>query len=97
MKEELVRVIAEQTGASKQRAGAAFDAVMARIRAEIVGSGYANLPNLCSFSVVKRAARVARNPRTGQVVKVEASLAVRIKPMKALRDALSQAVDVTNK
>lgn len=93
MKEELVKVIAEQTGSSKQRAGAAFDAVIERIQAEVVDKGYANLPNLCSFSVVQRAARVARNPRTGQEVIVESGQAVRIKPMKALRDALHRAAN----
>lgn len=91
MKEELVKVLAEQTGVSKQRAAAAFDALLARIQAELLGTGYVNLPNLCSFAVVRRAARVARNPRTGEAVKVGASQVVRIRPMRALRDAIRHA------
>ncbi|MDR2934821.1 MAG: HU family DNA-binding protein [Candidatus Adiutrix sp.] len=39
--------------------------------------------------MVKRAKRAARNPRTGEPVAIKAHKAVRFRPAKALKDAVS--------
>ena len=41
-----------------------------------------------TFSVAERAARTARNPRTGESIDVAASKAPKFKPGKALKDAV---------
>ena len=41
-----------------------------------------------TFSVAERAARTARNPRTGQTIRVGASKAPKFKAGKALKDAV---------
>jgi DNA-binding protein HU-beta len=51
----------------------------------VVMSGFAK------FVKVKRAARTARNPQTGEPVKVKASQRVRITPLKALKDVAAGA------
>ena len=89
-KEDLVRLIAEKTGATKAQATEAYEGVVQAIIQAIQTTGYANIMNLCSFSLVVRARRVARNPRTGEQVVIPAGKVVKIKPMKALRDAVEK-------
>ena len=45
-------------------------------------SGFGN------FSVVKRKARIGRNPKTGQKVKIAAKVTPRFKPGKAFKEAV---------
>ncbi|MBI1365790.1 MAG: DNA-binding protein [Alphaproteobacteria bacterium] len=42
---------------------------------------------LGSFSVTKRAARIGRNPRTGEEIKIKASKSLRFRPSSALKEA----------
>jgi DNA-binding protein HU-beta len=89
-REEVIALIAKQTGCSKARATVALDAVVDGLTESIKRTGYAKIHRLCSFSLVDRAPRTARNPRTGAVVPVAARRVVRIKPLQALRDAVEQ-------
>lgn len=47
-----------------------------------------NLTGFGAFSVTERAARTARNPRTGEPIDVAASKAPKFKAGKALKDAV---------
>ncbi|NIF40205.1 HU family DNA-binding protein [Burkholderia sp. Tr-862] len=89
-KDEVVALIAERTGASKARAASALEAVIDGLTTSIRRDGYAKIHRLCSFSLVERAPRTARNPRTGEVVPVPARQVVKIKPLQALRDAVER-------
>ncbi|NRF83767.1 HU family DNA-binding protein [Burkholderia gladioli] len=89
-KDEVVALIAERTGASKARAANALEAVIDGLTASIRSDGYAKIHRLCSFSLVERAPRKARNPRTGEVVPIPARKVVKIKPLQALRDAVER-------
>lgn len=89
-KDEVVALIAEKTGSSKARAAEAIEAVVDGLTESIRKTGYAKIHRLCSFSLVERAPRTARNPRTGEVVPVAARKVVRIKPLRALRDAVER-------
>ncbi|HDR9034216.1 TPA: HU family DNA-binding protein [Burkholderia vietnamiensis] len=89
-KDELVALIAERTGASKARAASALEAVIDGLTTSIRRDGYAKIHRLCSFTLVKRAPRKGRNPRTGEVVPVPARQVVKIKPLQALRDAVER-------
>lgn len=89
-KDEMVALIADRTGASKARAADALEALVNGLTASIKKSGYAKVHRLCSFSLVLRAPRTARNPRTGEVVRIEARTVVKISPLKALREAVER-------
>jgi DNA-binding protein HU-beta len=88
---ELVAAIAAHTEqdpkAVDQTLRGFVDVVSATIKKgdPVVMSGFAK------FVKVKRAARMARNPQTGEPVKVKASQKVRITPLKALKDVASGA------
>ena len=88
-KAELVAAVAEKTALSKKDSekaiNAAFDAITAALKAgekvAVVGFG--------GFEVKERAARTARNPRTGEEIEIAASKAVSFKPGKALKDEVN--------
>ncbi len=93
-KKELVAAIAKTTGLTVDVAGSAVDAAIAHIAAELKGGGEVKITGLATFTCFRQEPRIARNPRTGGEVKVPAKWAVKIKPGKALTDAV-QDVAVT--
>lgn len=82
---ELIALKAEITKASAERAlSAFFDGVTTALKKyePVV------LVNFGTFVVKKRAQRKGRNPKTGQEIIINASMAVSFKPGKALKDAV---------
>ena len=49
--------------------------------------GYYRIGALGTFTVVKRGARMGRNPRTGESIRIKASRSLRFKPARNLRAA----------
>lgn len=87
-KAELVADVAERISEPKAKAEEAVDAVFEAIRDELKRGGDVRLPAFGVFDVKDTAARTARNPQTGEEVKVPAGKKARFKPGKALKDAL---------
>jgi DNA-binding protein HU-beta len=87
-KGELVSAIAEKTGMTKVASGEALDAVLESIT-EGLKAGEVRLPGFGSFYVSDRAAGVARNPRTGEEIKVAASKAPKFKAGAGLKQAVN--------
>lgn len=87
-KQALVELVHEKIGGTKVQAeevvNGMFDAIVATLKkgdeVSIAGFGI--------FSVTKKAARMARNPKTGEMVKVEAKNAPKFKAGKALKDTV---------
>ena len=78
---------AELTKKDAEKVLAAFtetvtESLTAGEKVQIVGFG--------SFEVVNRAARTARNPRTGEAVEITASKAPAFKAGKALKDSVNK-------
>jgi DNA-binding protein HU-beta len=66
-------------------------AAAGKVSRELLDNGQdAEVIGLGTLKVVQRAARIARNPRTGAQVKVPAKRAVKFRPAKALKDALKE-------
>lgn len=83
-KKEIVRVISEQIGLTqlqtKEIVQKTFDAIVETL----VEDGRIELRNFGVFEVKRRAARKARNPRTGDKVDVPEKLVVTFKPGKEM-------------
>lgn len=47
------------------------------------------LPGVGKLTVTERAARTGRNPQTGEAVQIPASRSARLKPSKALKEAMN--------
>ena len=84
-KNELVAAVADRLDSTKTAAAAAIEATFDVITASLKKGEEVKLVGFGSFTVVKRAAREGRNPRTGKAVKIRASKAPKFiagKPLK---------------
>lgn len=83
-KKEIVRLVSEKTGLSQQEAKDVVQTTFDSIIEVLVKSGRLELRNFGVFAVKRRAARNARNPRTGVEVWVEEHETVAFKPGKMM-------------
>ncbi len=87
-KADLVNHVAASAGLSKTSAADAVEAVIGGITGALQQGQAVSLVGFGTFSVAERAARTARNPRTGEAIDVPASSAPKFKAGKALKDAV---------
>ncbi len=87
-KEELVAIIASDADVSKATAEKALKALVSGISDSLSRGDSVTLVGFGTFTVANRAARRARNPRTGEEIQVPATRSPKFKPGKALKDAV---------
>lgn len=90
---DLVNAIADHhsnTGVSKAAIKFVLDAQAEVIKGELKSGGEVTLPGIGKLSVSERAARTARNPRTGEEIAVAAKKAPKFSAAKALKDAVNE-------
>ncbi|MCE2502811.1 MAG: HU family DNA-binding protein [Chlorobi bacterium] len=87
-KAELIEAIAKQTKLSKADAERALNATTDTIKKAVKKGDSVQLVGFGSFSIVKRSARMGRNPQTGETIKIKASKAPKFTPGKAFREAV---------
>ena len=85
-KQELIKDIAERGEFTKADAEAALKAVQGAIAAVLVNGDKITLPGFGTFKVVETAARVGRNPKTGEPVEIPAKRKIKFNPTQALKD-----------
>ncbi len=85
-KSDLVQVVAENAGVSKATAERAVNAVFEGISDALRKGEKVSLVGFGTFSVSQRAARVCRNPRTGEKINVAAASVPKFKPGKSLKE-----------
>ena len=79
-KSGLIEAIAAKAEVSKAQAGKVLDAALdAIVEAVKKGEGL-QLVGFANFAVAQKAARQAKNPRTGAIINVPAKKIVKIKP-----------------
>jgi DNA-binding protein HU-beta len=88
-KSDLVEAVAAATGSTKAAAQASVDAALGAITAALKKGDKVSLTGFGTFEVRKRSARTARNPQTGETIKVKASKSPAFKAGKALKDAVN--------
>lgn len=89
-KTELIAAVAEKANLSKKDAEAAITAAVEAITGALIEGEKVQLVGFGSFEVKTRAARVGRNPKTGEEIPIsEARLPV-FKAGKALKDAVAK-------
>jgi DNA-binding protein HU-beta len=88
-KAELIDKVAERTGASKKETTWIIDAMFGAIAAELKKHEKVQISGFGTFEPRKRKARVGRNPRTQEEIKVAASWSLGFRPGKQLRSIVS--------
>ena len=89
-KGELVAALAAKTELSKKDSEAALNGLIEVIGDTIAKGEKVQLIGFGTFESKSRPARVARNPRTGEEVKIAASKAPAFKAGKALKDKVNK-------
>ena len=88
-KGELVSAVADKAGLKREQASQAIEATLDSIAGALTRGEEVKLVGFGSFVVTKRAAGEARNPRTGETVKVEESMVPKFKAGAGLRQAVN--------
>lgn len=88
-KAELVDAVASAASLSKADAGRAVDAVTGSIASSLSRGEQVAVVGFGTFSVKHRAARMGRNPRTGESIHIQASNVPGFKAGKALKEAVN--------
>ena len=89
-KTELINAVAERSGVTKKDAESVISATIDAITAALAAGDKIQLTGFGSFEVKERAARVGRNPRTGESTEIPASRIPAFKAGKALKDSVAK-------
>lgn len=87
-KAALVELLAGKLGSTKVQAELAIDTIFDAITHSLKKGDEVSIAGFGKFSAKKRAAREARNPKTGAMVKVPATTVPKFSAAKALKDAV---------
>lgn len=87
-KPELVDAVAKSTGMKKMDASNAVDAVFNAITDTLGKKEQVSIAGFGTFDVRARAARMGRNPRTGEQINIPESTACVFRPGKKMKDAV---------
>lgn len=87
-KSQALSAIAEATGLGKKEVTSVLDAMVDLAYSEVKGSGEFTVPGIGKLVKKKRAARMGRNPATGEQIKIPAKTVVKFRVAKAAKDAV---------
>ena len=87
-KSEIMAALAEAAGISKKQAAAAYDALVAIAYAGAKQPKGIMLPGLGKMIKAKRKARMGRNPKTGEPMKIAAKTTAKFRLCKAAKEAV---------
>jgi DNA-binding protein HU-beta len=87
-KQAIVELVHTKVGGTKVQAEGIVDGILEAIVSTLKSGGEVSIAGLGIFSVKARAARMARNPKTGEAVKVAATKVPKFRAAKALKDAV---------
>ena len=87
-KTQVIRHMAEQMDVSPRQIAAFFDLLIETPTTETRKSGEFTIPGLGKLVKAQRAARMGRNPATGESIKIAAKTTVKFRLSKAAKDAV---------
>ena len=87
-KAQLVTELAEKLGTTKNDVNSFMDAITDIAYKETKKKGAFTLPGVGKLVLVKRKARMGRNPATGETIKIKAKTVVKFRVAKACKDAI---------
>ena len=89
-KRELIETVSSTAQITNKEADAVVNATLDAIIEGLAKEGKVVLPGFGSFEVRNKTAREARNPRTGEKIKIEAKRAPAFKAGKAMKEAVEK-------
>ena len=85
---QLLNAYAERNDMTRREADAAVTSLLELITETVARGEDVAISGFAKFRRIDRPARMARNPATGEMVKVAAKRVARITPLKAFKDAV---------
>src|SRR4051794_41629104 len=85
---DLVAALAERTETDKRTADSNLQAFIDTVTDTVSSGEVVAISGFAKFARVERAARMGRNPQTGEAIRIKASRRVRVTPLKAFKDAV---------
>ena len=89
-KQELVNTIANETGLSKKDTETTINSFVNVVSNALVNKDKVQLIGFGTFETRERAARIGRNPQTGEELNIAASTTAAFKLGKALKEKLNK-------
>ncbi len=86
---DLIATVAQETDISKAKATEVVEAVFGAIEKSLKAKEEVRLVGFGTFVTAAREASKGRNPRTGDEIDIPASISVRFKAGKTLKDAVN--------
>lgn len=87
-KSQVISELAEKAGVGKKEVTGLLDAMVSLAYSEVKKSGEFTVPGLGKLIKKARAARMGRNPATGETIKIPAKTVVKFRVAKAAKDAI---------
>ncbi len=87
-KSQIIASLAKKFDLSKKMAGAIIDEMAALAISETKKAGAFTFPGIGKLVLVKRKARVGRNPATGEPINIPAKTVVKMRIAKSCKDAI---------
>ena len=88
-KAEIVEHIAQMTGLTKTDTALVVEGMIETLKEALIEGQTIEIRGFGTFKIKQRAARRARNPRTGEPVDIPAKYVPTFKPSRELKDAVS--------
>lgn len=85
---ELIARISADTNTSKTAVALVLESLSDVTAGQLATSREFSIPGIGKLNTASKAARTGRNPRTGEAVQIPASVAVKFKAAKSLKDAI---------
>ena len=86
-KSQIMSTLAEKSGHSRKDVSALLEAMVSLAYSEAKKAGEFTVPGLGKLVKKQRAARMGRNPATGETIKIPAKTVVKFRVAKAAKDA----------
>ncbi|MCP2519635.1 HU family DNA-binding protein [Candidatus Aminicenantes bacterium AC-708-M15] len=87
-KRDIIEKIAEDSGITKEQAVKVINSIFNGIENALSRGEKVTLSGFGSFSVIRRKERKARNPRTGEIIKIPSKKAIKFVPSKKLKEII---------
>ncbi len=85
-KRDLIEAVSIHTNTDKKTAAAIVEGTIDVILATVASGEIVNISGFAKFAKIKRPARIARNPATGEQVQVKAKTVAKVTALKGFKD-----------
>ena len=90
MKADIIDQVYEKVGFTRQEAAQAVEILFDEIKSELAKGNNIRISRFASFILRNKGARNARNPKTGETIRIRPRTVLTFKPSKNLLDSTNQ-------